>query len=196
MTPQSGDALTVSGSLWWSASNWRNRIVVPLTFAVPDNACSVVHRSNDVDVYGSELLVQATGQWAPHFCLNDKLFNFTHVQTGEPEARNLVATGGAEAAFTSEPQPNGYGKPVVQAPGRGQRIRHHVRDRRQRTVRRTPELRLTPRLLAKLLTESYPAALADQAGVRRAQQQPAQRHRSIPEFIKLNPGHRPGSLGQ
>ncbi len=56
VTPQSGDALAVSGSLWWSASNWRNRIVVPLTFAVPANACSVVHRANDVDVYGSELL--------------------------------------------------------------------------------------------------------------------------------------------
>ena len=27
--------LTVSGSLWWSPSNWRNRITVPLTFAPP-----------------------------------------------------------------------------------------------------------------------------------------------------------------
>ncbi len=72
--------------------------------------------SNDVDVFGSELLIQATGQWAPHFCLNPKLFKFTHVQTGEPEARNLLATGSAEAAFISDPPPDGYGKPVVNAP--------------------------------------------------------------------------------
>ena len=32
---QDPDELTVSGSLWWSASNWQNRISVPLTFAPP-----------------------------------------------------------------------------------------------------------------------------------------------------------------
>ena len=47
---------------------------------------------------------------------NTKLFKFVHVQTGEPEARNLLATGGTEAAFTSYAQPGGYGKPVVNAP--------------------------------------------------------------------------------
>ena len=35
---------------------------------------------------------------------------------GEPEARNEVASGGAEAAFTSDPQPRGYGVPAVNAP--------------------------------------------------------------------------------
>jgi hypothetical protein len=186
VTPQNGDALSVSGSLWWSASNWRNRIVVPLTFAVPDDACSVVHTSNDVDVYGSEVLVQATGQWAPHFCLNDKLFNFTHVQTGEPEARNLVATGGAEAAFTSNPQPNGYGKPVVQAPVAvsGFAITYVIDNANGQEY---TKLRLTPRLLAKLLTESYPAELAVK------QEYPALADNPLnitldPEFIKLNPG--------
>ena len=50
-------------------------------------------------------MIQATGQWAPHFCLNPKLFKFKHVQTGEPEARNLLATGSAEAAFTAIRRP-------------------------------------------------------------------------------------------
>ena len=123
--------LAVSGSLWWSASNWRNRITVPLSFAVPDNACDVVSSSNDVDIYGSELLIQATGQWAPHFCLNPKLFKFTHVQTGEPEARNLLATGSAEAAFISDPPPGGYPQTGGERAGCGERLRDHLRDRRR-----------------------------------------------------------------
>ena len=110
--------LTVSGSLWWSPSNWRNRITVPLTFAPTSSSCPVVSSNNSVDVYGSELLLQATSQWEPYFCLGDdsKTFTFNHVSESEPEARDQVATGAAEAAFTSDAQPLGYGKPVVNAP--------------------------------------------------------------------------------
>ena len=158
VNPQGSEDLAVSGSLWWSASNWQNRIVVPLTFAPPADACAVVTNSNVVDVYGSELLAQATSQWAPYFCLNPKLFNLTHVQTGEPEARNLVANGSAEAAFTSEVPANGYGKPVVNAPVAvsGFAISYVIDGANGQPY---TSLRLTPRLLAKLLTESYPAEL-------------------------------------
>ena len=110
----------MSGALWWSPSNWQNRMVVPLSFAPPADACSIVSSPSDnvIDVYGSELMIQATSQWEPNFCLNpDDKFSFIHVQTGEPEARNLVANGTAEAAFTSYAQPGGYtGIPVVNAP--------------------------------------------------------------------------------
>ena len=37
-----GEAPAVSGELWWTASNWRNRITVPLTFAQTANVCDVV----------------------------------------------------------------------------------------------------------------------------------------------------------
>ncbi|HTW21043.1 MAG TPA: hypothetical protein VME70_12630 [Mycobacteriales bacterium] len=184
--PVGAEDLTVSGSLWWSPSNWRNRISVPLTFAVPDNACDVVSDSHDVQVFGSELLIQATGQWAPHFCLNPKLFNFTHVQTGEPEAANLLATGSAEAAFVSDPPPKGYGKPVVNAPVAvtGFAIGYVIDGANGQPYRK---LRLDPRLLAKLLTESYPADLPVQ------EEDPALAHNPLnitldPEFQKLNPG--------
>jgi ABC-type phosphate transport system substrate-binding protein len=186
VTPQDQDDLAVSGSLWWSASNWRNRITVPLTFAVPDDACEVVSSSNDVDIYGSELLIQATGQWAPHFCLNPKLFNFTHVQTGEPEARNLLATGSAEAAFISDPPPDGYGRPVVNAPVAvtGFAITYIIDGANGQPY---TKLRLTPLLLAKLLTESYPAVLPVQ------EEDPALARNPLnitldPQFQKLNPG--------
>ena len=86
-------APSVTGSLWWSASNWRNRITVPLTFAPPPNACSLSGSTANkvIDVYGSEMMIQATGQWDPSFCLNAKnAFTVEHVQTGEPEARNWL----------------------------------------------------------------------------------------------------------
>ena len=34
--------LTVTGGLWWSPSNWRNRISVPLTFAQTPSSCPIV----------------------------------------------------------------------------------------------------------------------------------------------------------
>jgi hypothetical protein len=186
VTPQGADDLTVSGSLWWSASNWRNRIVVPLTFAVPASACNVVHSSNTIDLYGSELMIQATQQWAPHFCLDRKLFSFVHVQTGEPEARNLVATGSSQAALTSYAQLHGYGKAVVNAPVgvTGFAISYVIDGSNGQPY---TKLRLTPLLLAKLLTESYPAELPIQ------EEYPALSHNPLnitldPEFIALNPG--------
>ena len=186
VNPAEDDDLTVSGSLWWSPSNWRNRITVPLTFAVPASACNVVSSKSSVLVYGSELMVQATGQWAPYFCLNTKLFSFVHVQTGEPEARNLLASGNSGAAFTSYGQPGGYPRPVVNAPVAvtGFAISYIIDGANGQPY---TKLRLTPLLLAKLLTESYPAELPVQ------QEDTALAHNPLnitldPEFIKLNPG--------
>ena len=188
--PEGDDDLAVSGSLWWSASNWRNRITIPLTFAPPANACAVVNSSSSVNVYGSELLSQATGQWLPHFCLNPKLFQIQHVAIGEPEARTLLAGGGASAAFTTDPQSGGYGKPVVQAPTAltGFAITYDIDGANGQEYRK---LRLTPRLLAKLLTESYPAI----TGLK--QLDPALSGNPLditedPEFQALNPGVKHG----
>ncbi len=114
---ENGAHLAVTGSLWWSPSNWRNRITVPLTFAPPANACSIVNGKPVVDVYGSTLMLQATDQWEPSFCAgNTDKFSFVQVASPEPEARSLVATGAADAAFTSYAQTGGYGRPVVNAP--------------------------------------------------------------------------------
>jgi hypothetical protein len=186
VVPQGSDDVAVSGSLWWSASNWRNRITVPLSFATPADACDVVNSSSSVNVYGSELLSQATGQWLPHFCLNSHLFKIQHVAIGEPEARSLLTTGGATAAFTSAAPPAGYGKPVVAAPTAltGFAITYVIDNSHGQPYQ---QLRLTPRLLAKLLTESYPAILSLK------QLDPALSGNPLditedPEFIALNPG--------
>ncbi len=47
---------------------------------------------------------------------NPKLFKFQHVQTGEPQAKNLVDTGNVEAALAGAPPSTPFTKPIVQAP--------------------------------------------------------------------------------
>jgi len=178
---------TVSGSLWWSPSNWQNRITVPLTFAPPQDACSLVSSSNVVDVYGSELMLQATSQWEPNFCLSDtQNFSFIHVPEGEPEARNDVATGAAKAAFTSYAQPGGYGQPVVNAPVgvTGFTVSFTIDGSDGDPI---STLKLTPLLLAKLLTNSYPDISQDEGGDPALAQNPLNITQD-PEFIALNPG--------
>jgi hypothetical protein len=181
--------VSVTGSLWWSPSNWRNRITVPLSFAPSPDLCNVTQSAgnNLVQVFGSELMIQATTQWEPHFCTSDTdPFSFVHVQTGEPEARNLLANGDVEAAFTSYAQPGGYGKPVVNAPvaATGFAISYSIDGSNGQPY---TTLKLTPLLLAKLLTESYPGT----ATVR--QEDPALAHNPLditedPQFMALNPG--------
>ncbi len=158
--------LSVSGELWWAASNWRNRFVVPLSFAPPGNICDIVNTGNHVvNANGSELLDQAQLQWQPHFCLSKKLFTLDYVQEPEPEAASSLQTteqapgtapaGSVEAALVSDQPPGGFDKPVVHAPiaATGFAISFIIDNAAGQQV---TTLRLDPRLLAKLLTESYP----------------------------------------
>ncbi len=181
---------TVSGRLWWSPSNWDHRIVVPLTLAPTPGSCSLVGSGNAALVYGSELMLEASGQWAPTFCsTSSKGFSFVHVDEGEPQARNQVANGTSAAAFTSYAQPLGYGKPVVNAPVAvtGFALAFAIDDANGVPV---TNLKLTPLLLAKLLTESYPGLTPGQGGDPGLAGNPLDIARD-PEFIALNPGINP-----
>ncbi|MFZ0251006.1 MAG: hypothetical protein WAL61_13750, partial [Acidimicrobiales bacterium] len=179
--------LTVSGGLWWSPSNWNDRITVPLSFAPTQSSCPIVSSSNVANVFGSELLLQATSQWEPYFCLGkaSETFSFNHVSESEPQARNAVASGNASAAFTSEAQPLGYGKPVVNAPVAvtGFTISFSIDGTGGDPV---TTLKLTPLLLAKLLTNSYPVFGPDQADPSLTGN--PYNITEDPEFQALNPG--------
>jgi hypothetical protein len=163
----SGDQqMTVTGQLWWAASNWRNRFVVPLNFAPPSDVCQTANLSNHfVQIYGSELMDQAMLQWQPHFCLSRKLFTIDYVPFSEPAAVTEMqsglpsAPGSVEAALISNQPTGGFPEPVVHAPvaDTGFAI-SFVIDNAQGLPITT--LRLDPRLLAKLLTESYTGSVA------------------------------------
>jgi len=176
----------VQGGLWWSASNWRNRVMVPLSFAPGPADCSVVSDKRPVDIYGSELLTQATQSWASKSCLSPQLSAFRHVQTGEPQARNLLGiSGGIKAAFTSDAPSSPYPVPVVNAPVAftGFVVGYSIDGENRKEY---SKLKLTPRLLAKLLTESYPGIQAVQNGDSALSRNPLDISRD-PEFIALNP---------
>jgi hypothetical protein len=179
-------ALSVTGSLWWSASNWRDRISVPLQFAQPSSICDVVSSNDRISVYGSEPMAEATGQWTPAFCTNPKLFRVSHVQTAEPEARSLLGNGTIDAAFSSEPPDAGFTRPIVQAPVAmtGFAISYVIDDAKGEAYH---SLKLTPRLLAKLLTQSYPGDELVKSNYPALAKNPLNLT-TDPEFVALNPG--------
>jgi hypothetical protein len=186
----------VTGALWWAASNWRNRIAVPLTFAPSASVCDVVSNSATAYLYGSEGMAQATQQWSPAFCLDPKLFTLRHVQTSEPQAKNLLRTGNIQGAIQAGPPATPFAIPTVQAPAAltGFAVAYSVDGADGNPY---PTLKLNARLLAKLLSESYRTCAGDcldftskasvESGFAKLRDNPIDLTRD-PEFQALNPG--------
>lgn len=176
----------VSPVYWWSESNWRNRITVPLTFGLPPDACDVLDSRAPTAFYGSELMSQASLQWAPSYCLSKKRFKFQHNRLGDEPAFALVEKGGAPAAFVSGEREADTTERIGYAPTAvtGFAVAYIVDEPDNKGERGT--LSLTPRLLAKLLTQSY-------TGSSRGRQHPGMENNPMsinqdPEFQALNPG--------
>ncbi len=150
------DNLSVTGYLWWSASNWADRLTVPLTFAPAANLCSVVGSSasraecvrlgvddRSDDPVGAALLPRHEAVHLP--------------------ARPDAGAGGAHhlgcrqrlGRLRQSTRHTTTG-PVVQAPVAvtGFAISYTIDDAKGHEY---TKLRLNARLLAKLITESYPA---------------------------------------
>ena len=158
-----------------------------------------------MQIYGSYLMPQATQQWTPHFCLNSKLPHAIEqvVLLGEPEAQNqlqqavLTKQLGAGADRRGVPGSALSGTPfsrlnVVQAPTAltGFAI---VFDIVNQFGKPYTTVRLDARLLAKLLTESYPADTGVQKGDTALQNPSTHQPNPLnmaedPEFQALNPG--------
>lgn len=156
----------VNGRLWWSASNWRNRITVPITFARTAASCGLTSGGiTPLNVFGSQVLAQAVQQWAPSFCSDPALFPLQQTETAEVQAKNLLATGvtdgkylGVQGVYQAGPPSTPFSNPVVQAPTAigGWGVGFVVDNRQGKQVTR---LRLNARVLAKLLSMSYPATV-------------------------------------
>ncbi|MDX6371368.1 MAG: hypothetical protein QOD98_356 [Nocardioidaceae bacterium] len=176
----------VAPVLWWSASNWANRFTIPITFGLPPDACDVLDPRAPTGFYGSELMAQASLQWAPAYCLSKKRFKFQLNQMSDAAGWNLMESGAGPAAFVSSPHRRTSADPVGFAPTAvtGFAIGYNV-DRPDNGGEYT-DLRLNPRLVAKLLTQSY---LGSELG----RGHPGIGNNPIaimndPEFIALNPG--------
>ncbi|MFD7491846.1 hypothetical protein ACFV8T_05445 [Streptomyces sp. NPDC059832] len=160
-----------------TTSNWAQRLVVPLHFQPVGNTCPADRAERRVT--GSELVTEAISSWQSTLCAGAGSAKFAFSQSGEAGARETLARptpGSPHLAFTVDPLlPAGEGAggsavhaPVavsglvvgffVEMPGSGQ----------------LTSMRLTPRLLAKMLTSSY-------------QKDVVSRIKAAPEHIKDNP---------
>jgi hypothetical protein len=176
----------VSPVLWWSASNWANRFSIPITFGLPPDTCDVLDPRPPTGFYGSELMAQAALQWAPAYCLDKKRFKFQLNQMSDSAGWNLMESGGGPAAFVSSPHRTTSDDPVGFAPTAvtGFAIGYNID--RPDNEGEYDQLKLDPRLVAKLLTQSYLGSELGRSHPGMAGNPVA--IMSDPEFTALNPG--------
>ncbi|MCL2091216.1 MAG: hypothetical protein FWH11_08355 [Micrococcales bacterium] len=149
-------AAAVTAQYWASASNWRNRITIPVAVAPSAAICTSTEGRRTFQLYGSVLMSGAAEQWAPAYCDRPDRFVLRINDQVEATAFNSLAAGygnGVLATYAgSSAAPLGYAPVgltgfavgfVIDIPGGGGQL---------------GQLNLNPRLLAKLLTASYRGA--------------------------------------
>ncbi|MGW0870176.1 hypothetical protein ACWD3Z_06740 [Streptomyces sp. NPDC002740] len=179
-----GCDLTVDGSPL-SATNWARRMVVRLDFLPVGAFCP--EGQPERPTVGSELTTDAVTSWQPLLCTSTgSTFAFT--QGGEEQARAQVQNTTDDTpvlGFTVDPVAGPEGAPkIVHAPlaVSGLAIAFFM----ESASGVVQEMKLTPRLVAKMLTHSYTKDVTLAAAPEYLQGNPA-RFDLDPEFRKLNP---------
>lgn len=171
---------------------WTNRVVVPLEFAPTGAVCDFADA--EASLLGSPKAERVLTSWQPATCTADQPVSFTYTAQGEGIARTAFMSGLTDVALTSRPidpaveigdRPHTYAPVAVSALAVAFRVDDAV------THEPITEMRLTPRLLAKLVTGSYGYVSWSPDGVDWGN--PANRGNPItlfddPEFLELNPG--------
>ncbi|MFD9741545.1 hypothetical protein, partial [Umezawaea sp. NPDC059074] len=149
-------------STWKTPTNWDRRFAFPLSFRKSAAVCSVDNRP-ETGLTGSPYLGQLMASWRPKFCLDTGLFKLGYTNLGEGDARRQFVTNlterradGVNAVLTSRSPDTVEGSPVVYAPiaTTGFTVGFVLDDADAGEV---TKLNLTPRLLLKMLTQSYTA---------------------------------------
>ncbi|PSL52220.1 hypothetical protein B0I31_11447 [Saccharothrix carnea] len=176
-----------------SAGNWRAAIPFKLDFRAVGAACPI--GAAERSLAGHEFVADAVGRWQPALCADGgTVFGYTRVSDRISRERLAAPTPGM--VFLSEPQPSTPQRPVVYAPiaVSGLAIAF-IMERQSRGPAVEPEdvwrldgqplteLRLTPRLVAKLLTQSYRDAVPGNQPYLATN---ARRLNEDPEFLALN----------
>ncbi|MDG4764956.1 hypothetical protein O7632_12730 [Solwaraspora sp. WMMD406] len=197
--PYTGDDVSASGAVHGSPFTpavWRHRIVVPLRFRPVGAVCPLTQAERRTA--GTEMIAEAVTSWQPAVCADDgPVIGYSAIGDFEAEAQILSESAAAPGlVFTSAPIETPAGAdPLVSAPvaasgvviaynvdgnldpyasaGESERLRGAV----------LADLKLTPRLVAKLLTQSYRRDVPGVGG-------PEGNPNSVKydrEFIDLNP---------
>lgn len=153
---------------------WSNRIAVELHFNPVDSPCSI--DAEDRRLVGTDLAVPAVASWQPVLCTTGDLPPYSYATVGDPLARQQIVTpaaGGPGLAVVSAPvapelvptdRPLVYAPVAVSGVVIGVNVERYPRlgteEETPLAGTRVAELNLTPRLVAKLLTQSYRQQLA------------------------------------
>ncbi|MCX4763649.1 hypothetical protein OG562_22330 [Streptomyces sp. NBC_01275] len=189
-----------------SSTNWKNRVAIPLGFNPVGANCAL--GSAERPTTGSELVADAMTSWQAALCPSGKVYGYT--EQGEPDTRaRLTRDGASSLAFTTRAlgadegttAPSGttsYAPVALSGTVIGFTIERRPKAGAPESAQRlagtkVESIDLTPRLVAKLLTESYRnspwgAVINGTAakGYGWATDNPAGLA-SDPEFIGLNP---------
>jgi hypothetical protein len=198
-----GDRLGVFTSALTPAA-WANRIAIPLDFEPVDSACKF--SSSERRLAGSELATDAIQSWQPALCGDPAREPFSFASISDAAARQQVAAstpGGPSMAVVSRPLDTSQvnpSSPAVYAPLTLSGVVIGFNIERQSSLTapleqialdgvRFAQIKLTPRLVAKLLTQSYTSQLAiasSSPGYSWASQNPGNLSFDK-DFIRFNP---------
>jgi hypothetical protein len=185
-----------------SANAWQHRIAVPLEFTPIDSACDL--SADQRRISGNELPVPAVASWQQKLCATPGLPPYAYGTIGDATARQQLLSGveGAPGMVvvsrpidpsTVDPaNPVVYGPLSLSATVIGfniERTPKPVEDPAAEALRgvRIAELNLTPRLVAKLLTQSYgeQTAIVDPSPYEWAKTNPPHLAED-PDFLQFN----------
>ncbi|MER7946059.1 hypothetical protein ABTY59_01545 [Streptomyces sp. NPDC096079] len=176
----------------FSTTNWNQRIVFPLDFLPVREPCPTDKAERRMT--GSELVTDAVTSWQSALCA-DGTTRFTFTQRGEDLARGGLLNPTSTSpglAFTVAPVEGGEQAGIVHAPVavNGLTVGFFWE---AGGIGLVEDLKLSPRLLAKLLTASYPydvRYLTDTAPVPDHLKGNPESIVRDPEFLELNPEFR------
>ena len=182
-----------------SPSHWADRIVIPLNFESVSQSCALGQAERRV--VGSEIIADAFTSWQPGLCGSGTTYGFSMI--GDNEARTQIVSevsGASRLAFVSSPlsTAESTGTKILYAPVArsavvfAYNIDYNLLSNADPAVfakngTRLNNLVLNQRLVAKLLTQSYPA---DNPGLGDGDSILEDNPSSIvtdPEFVELNP---------
>jgi len=187
-----------------SPTAWANRIAIPLSFKQVDSPCAI--GAEERRVAGTELMIGAISSWQPALCTSGSGPPYAYAPVSDASARQQLASpvaGGPGMVAIARPLAASTASstnPVVYAPigASGIAVGFNIEripalDAPAATQLisgvRVAELNLTPRLVAKLLTQSYTSQIrigGGQPNYEWAKKNPV--HLGLdPDFLQFNP---------
>ena len=202
-----------------SPTAWANRIAIPLSFNPVGSSCAINAAATQIE--GNEAAAQAVGSWEPALCAQSGSPSYSYIESTDDLSRqNLVSptygsAGMSVYSYPVAPAETSPTNPIVYAPVTLSGVVVAFNIQRQPAVgadgtdeqplagTQVENLYLTPRLMAKLLTQSYQSQLVDITGASaatKARYSWAQ-HNPVdlfadPDFLQWNPEFKDLSTSQ